>query len=109
MRHSPGFALKNTETYFPLTKHALLAGRWDAQEETIAPVNQAFPGVMNNQMIQHSCGLALSSTRHVLYRDPLLRLHWNHKVIARFTIPPTESEIAEFKAEHGIVDGLRAR
>ena len=108
MRHSPGFALKNTEIYFPLTKHALLVGRWDAEEETIAPVNQAFLGVMNKQMIQHSYGLAISSTRHVLYHDPLLRLHWDDKVIAMLTTPPTKSEIAEFKAEYGIVDGSRA-
>ena len=109
LRHSPGFALKNTEISFPLTKHALLVGRWDAVEETIAAVNQAFLGVMNNQMIQHSYGLALSSTRQVLYHDHLLRLRWDDKVVARFTTPPTESEIAEFKAEHGTVDGPRAK
>jgi hypothetical protein len=108
MRYSPGFALKNTEIYFPLTKHSLLVGRWDEKEETIGPVNQAFLGVMNNQMIQHSYGLAFSSTRTVLYHDPLMRLHWDDKVISRFTTPPTESEIAEFKAEHGIVDEPKA-
>jgi hypothetical protein len=108
MRHSPGFALKDTKIYFPLTKHALLVGRWDAKEETIGPVNQEFMGLMNNQMIQHSYGLALSSTRAVLYHDPLLRLYWDDKVIARFTTSPTESEIAEFKAEHGIVNEPKA-
>lgn len=104
MRHSPGFALKDTKIYFPLTKHALLVGCWDAKEEIISPVNQEFMGLMNNQMIQHSYGLALSSARVVLYHDPLLRLHWDDKFIARFTTSPTESEIAAFKAEHGIVD-----
>ncbi len=108
MRNSPGFALRNTEICFPLTKHALLVGRWDAKDETINPVNQAFLGVMNNQMIQHSYGLALSSTRHVLYHDPLMRLHWDDKVIARFTTPPKESGIAEFKTAQGIVDGPKA-
>ena len=63
---------------------------------------------MNNQMIQHSYGLILSSTRDVLYHDPLLRLHWDDKVIERFTTPPTESEIAQFKAQHGIVDEPKA-
>ena len=107
MRHSPGFALKNTEIYFPLTKHALLFGRWDGDAGTIDPVNQAFIGVMNKLMIQHSCGLALSSKRNVLHQDQLLRLHWDDKVIARLTTPPTESEIAQFKAEHGSVDGSK--
>lgn len=40
LRHSPGFGLKNTEVYFPLTKHALLIGRWDGDEKTISPANR---------------------------------------------------------------------
>ena len=103
LRHSPGFGLKNTEVYFPLTKHALLIGRWDGDEKTINPINQPFVGVMNNQMIQHSYGLALSSAREVLYHDPLMRLQWDDKVIDRFTAPPSEDEMAQFKADHGIV------
>lgn len=103
LRHSPGFGLKNTEVYFPLTKHALLIGRWDGSEGTINPVDQPFLGVMNNQMIQHSYGLALSSAREVLYHDPLMRLQWDDKVIDRFTVPPSEDEMAQFKAAHGIV------
>lgn len=88
LRHSPGFGLKNTEVYFPLTKHALLIGRWNGDEMTINPANQPFVGVVNNQMIQYSYGLALSSTREVLYHDPLMRLQWDDRVIDRFTIPP---------------------
>lgn len=103
LRHSPGFSLKNTEVFFPLTKQALLIGRWDGDEKTINPVNQPFVGVMNNQMIQHSYGLALSSAREVLYHDPLMRLQWDDKVIDRFTTPPSEEEMAQFKADHGIV------
>jgi len=109
LRHSPGFGLKNTEVYFPLTKHALLIGRWDGDEKTINPVNQPFVGVMNRQMIQHSYGLALSSAREVLYHDLLLRLQWDDKVIDRFTAPPSEEEMAKFKADHGVVDAPEAR
>jgi hypothetical protein len=109
LRHSPGFGLKNTEVYFPLTKHALLIGRWDGDEKTISPANQAFVGVMNNQIIQHSYGLALSSAREVLYHDPLMRLQWDDKVIDRFTVPPSEEDVAQFKANHGIVDTPEAR
>ena len=108
LRHSPGFGLKNTEVYFPLTKHALLIGRWDGDEITINPVNQPFVGAMNNQMIQHSYGLALSSTREVLYHDPLMRLQWDDRVIDRFTTPPSEEEIAQAKANLGIVDSPEA-
>lgn len=109
LRHSPGFGLKNTEVYFPLTKHALLVGRWDGDEKTISPANQAFVGVMNYQMIQHSYGLALSSAREVLYHDPLLRLQWDDKMIDRFTVPPSEEEVAQFKAKHRITDTPEAR
>jgi hypothetical protein len=108
MRYSPGFALENTEIHFPLTKNALLVGRWDRDVGVVTPVNQVFMGAVNNHMIQHSYGLALSSTRKVLYHDPLLRLHWDDDVIERFTTPPTETEIARFKAEHGIVDESKA-
>lgn len=103
LRHSPGFGLKNTEVYFPLTKHALLIGRWDGDEKTINPVNQPFVGVMNSQMIKYSYGLALSSARAMLYHDPLLRLQWDDKVINRFTTPLSEEEVAQFMADHGVV------
>ncbi len=109
LRHSPGFGLKNTEVYFPLTKHALLIGRWNGDEMTINPANQSFVGVMNNQMIQQSYGLALSSAREVLYYDPLMRLKWDDRVIDRFTIPPSEEEMAELKANLGIVDTPEAK
>lgn len=109
MRYSPGFGLKNTEVYFPLTKHALLVGRWDGDDRTISPANQPFVGVMNSQMIQHSYGLALSSAREVLYHDPLLRLQWDDKVIDRFTVPPSQEEIEKFKVDHGLVDNAKDR
>lgn len=109
LRHSPGFGLKNTEVYFPMTKHALLIGRWDGDEKTINPVNQSFVGVMNNQMIQQSYGLALSSARQVLYHDPLLRLQWDDKLIDRFTTPPSEEEMAQFKVDHQVGGNPDAR
>ncbi|MES1980721.1 MAG: DUF4238 domain-containing protein [Pseudomonadota bacterium] len=103
MRFIPGFALKNTEVYFPLTKHSLLVGRWGGEEKTISPANQPFVGVMNKQMIEHSHGIALSSGRRILYHDQLLRLQWDDEVIGRFTTPPSEEEIANFRVEHGFV------
>lgn len=108
LRHSPGFGLKNTEVYFPLTKHAILIGRWDGDEKTINPANQPFVGVMNNRMIQHSYGLVLSSAREVLYHDPLMRLQWDDKVIDRFTTPPSEKDLEQFKADHGFVGTTEA-
>jgi hypothetical protein len=108
LRHSPGFGLKDTEVYFPLTSHALLIGRWNGSEKTVSPSSQEFIGVMNKQMIEHSNGLVMSSSRSVLYHDPLMRLRWDNQVIDKFTIPPSAEEIAEFKACHGILDTLQA-
>lgn len=85
MRFSPGFAVKSTEVYFPLTKHSLLVGRWDDEEKTISPANQPFVGVMNKQMVDHSHGLALSSDRKMLYHDRLLRLQWDDKMIGKLS------------------------
>jgi hypothetical protein len=109
LRHSPGFGLKNTEVYFPLTKHAILIGRWGGEEKTINPANQQFIGVMNNLMIKHSYGMTLSSARELLYHDPLMRLQWDDKVIVRFTTPPSEEELEQFKADHGVVFTPEAR
>jgi hypothetical protein len=103
MRHSPGFALSGTEIFFPLTRRGLLVGRWDRGDETIEP-DQPFVGVMNNQMIQHSHGQVFAPNRSVLYHDPLMRLHWDDKMIERFTTQPTPEEIEQFKAEHGVED-----
>jgi len=63
---------------------------------------------MNNRMIQHSYGLALSSAREVLYHDPLMRLQWDDKVIDRFTTPPSEKELEQFKANHGVLGTTEA-
>lgn len=99
MRNSPGFALSDTRVTFPLTKHALLIGRWDGKEGTIK-AEQAFIGAINNQMIRHSFGLVLGCRREVLYHDPLMRLRWDANVIESFTIPPSKEEQEKFLADH---------
>lgn len=104
LRRSPGFGLKNTEVYFPLTKHALLIGRWGGDEKTINLANQSLIGVINHQIIQQSYGLVLSSARKALYHDPLMRLQWDDKMIYRFTIPPSPDEMAQFMAEQEMIE-----
>lgn len=99
LRHSPGFALTETEVYFPLTTRALLVGRWDKGDETVIAA-QPFVGVVNNQMIHHCSGQVFSPTRKILYHDPLMRLKYDEKVIERFTVAPSKEELDQFMAEH---------
>lgn len=84
MRQSPGFAIKDTEVYFPLTKHSLLIGRWSGDEEAVSSAPQALIGVVNTLMIQYSYGVALSSSRRVLYQDGDMKLNWDEKMMDRF-------------------------
>jgi hypothetical protein len=99
---SAGFGRTGTEVFFPLTKHGLLIGRWDRGGHTEV-AGQPLIGVVNMHMIQHSSGQAFSHKRVMLYHDPLLRLHWDDKVVDRFTTPPTPEELKEFEATHGRV------
>lgn len=103
LRYSPGFALENTEIYFPLTSKALLVDRWDGEEATVGAAPQTFVGVMNHQMIRHSYGLAMSASRKVLYHDPLMRLRWDDQLISRFTTQPSAEDVAQFKQTHGVL------
>ncbi len=96
----PGYELKNTEVFFPLTKHAFLIGRWDKGGHTEV-ARRDFIGVVNRHMIEHADGLVISEKRTVLYYDPLMRLHWDDKLVERVTTPPTEEELAEYRARYG--------
>jgi hypothetical protein len=103
MRGSPGFALKNTEIHFPLTRHAILVGRWDRggpwdQGAHVEEGNQSFIGAVNTHMAQYSSGQVFSREKKIVYVDPLLKLRWDDLLVQRFTSEPSEEELANFKA-----------
>lgn len=99
MAHSPGFALKGTEVHFPLTRHAMLVGRWDKGGPPEV-AKQSFIRAVNGHMIQHSFGQVFSREKTVLYVDPLCRFWRDDKLIERFTTPPTPEEIEQFRAQY---------
>lgn len=94
---SPGHGLKNTEVFFPLTKNGFLIGRWDRGGHTEV-ARQDFIGSVNAHVIEHSSGQVFSDSRKLLYFDPLLRLHWDEKLVDRVMTPPTPEELAQFRA-----------
>ena len=106
MAHSPGFALQGTEIHFPLTRNAMLVGRWD-RGGYVEEAQQSFIAAVNRHMIQHSLGKVFSREKEVLYADSLLCFHRDNKLVQRFTTPPTNQEIAMFEANWGKSDASK--
>lgn len=103
MRHSPGFALDGTQIHFPLTRHAMLVGRWDQggtwdQGARIETAQASFISAINTHMAKNSFGQVFSRERKIAYLDPLLVLRWDENLIQRFTEEPSPEELAEFHA-----------
>jgi hypothetical protein len=67
-RRSPGFGLPETEVFFPLTKDAILVGRWD-QGGTSEIVDQAFIAAVNTHVATHSFGRVFSAKKDILFID----------------------------------------
>ena len=68
-RRSPGFGLTNTEVYFPLTRNAILIGRFDRGGQTVA-ANEPFIAAVNTHMLRNSHGKAFSRQPEFLYLNP---------------------------------------
>ncbi len=81
-RHSPGFALKETEVFFPLTRRAAIVGRWDRGGDTQA-ANQPFIAGVNTHMMLHSYGKVFSRHKEFLYADPTGEVFWDGNLLER--------------------------
>lgn len=81
-RSSPGFALRGTEVFFPLTRHAMLVGRWD-RGGNVEAAKQGFIAAVNSHMMQHSFGQAFSRHKEFLYVDPHARTFWDGNFLDR--------------------------
>lgn len=106
---SPGFALRGTEIHFPLTRHAMLVGRWDKGQPWDRPgytevADPSFIAAVNTHMARHSFGQVFSREKEILYVDALLRIRRDEKLIEHLLTKATPEEIAEFKARFGITD-----
>jgi hypothetical protein len=97
MRHSPGFALSDTEVHFPLTRHAVLVGRWDRGGH-VEEAHDSFIGAVNAHMARNSFGQVFSREKRIIYIDPLLHLRWDEVLLKRFMMEPSPEELAEFRA-----------
>jgi len=81
-RHSPGFALKGTEVFFPLTRRAILVGRWD-RGGYAEVAKQSFIAAVNAHMTWHSHGRVFSRQKEFLYVDPRAKLYWDGNLLER--------------------------
>lgn len=80
---SPGFGLKETEVHFPLTRHAMLVGRWDRGGYAEA-AKQSFIAAVNTHMMANCYGKVFSSNKEMLYIDPLnLSIYHDEKLLDR--------------------------
>jgi hypothetical protein len=68
-RRSPGFGLTNTEVHFPLTRHAMLVGRFDRGGHTEV-ANESFIAAVNTHMMWRSHGKAFSRLPEFVYLNP---------------------------------------
>lgn len=84
-RSSPGFALRGTEVHFPLTRHAMLVGRWDRGGH-VEVAGQEFIAAVNSHMMQHSFGKAFARQKEFLYVDPSARTFWDGSFLDRLKV-----------------------
>lgn len=84
-RNSPGFALKGTEVHFPLTRKAMLVGRWGRGGITEA-ATQSFIAAVNTHMIALSNGKIFSPHRRFLYADRHTNIFWDENILERIKV-----------------------
>lgn len=81
-RHSPGFALNGTEVHFPLTRHAMLVGRWDRGGHAEV-AKQTFIAAVNTHMMRYCHGKVFSGHKEFLYLDPHGEMFWDGNLLER--------------------------
>ena len=82
-RHSPGFAMIDTEVVFPLTHECFLLGRFEGMlngsEEAYAP----FIARCNTRMISHAFDFAVMINESFPYVIPPDQVYWDDKFMDR--------------------------
>jgi hypothetical protein len=81
-RHSPGFAVGGTEVFFPLTRYAVLVGRWD-RGGNAEVATQSFIAAVNTHLTVHSYGKVFSRQKEFLYVGPRGKIYWDGSFLVR--------------------------
>jgi len=85
-RRSPGFGLTNTEVHFPLTRHAILVGRFDRGGNTEV-AKYSFIAAVNSHMMWHCHGKVFSRQQEFLYLNPRdLTIHKDGALLERIKV-----------------------
>ena len=80
---SPGFDLRNTQVYFPISQNLALIGEFDGEDCTLQAIPQVV-GHGNVQMIEHSVAQLYSSEKDFMYYGQSLELFQDSKFMDRF-------------------------
>lgn len=105
MRHSPGFAMRNTEVIFPLTSKCFLIGRFDG-EDGVQEADVKFIGYYNTRMFGGCFDHGFSQEREFPYFIPPDKVYFDDQYLQRAkewhekNPPPMESELEEWRAEN---------
>jgi hypothetical protein len=82
MRHSPGYAMKDTELVFPLTHETLLHGRFD-HDDGVEDALPQFAAACNSRMIANCYRYAFSVSEEIPYLIPPANFYLDDQVLAR--------------------------
>lgn len=83
MGNSPGYALKNTQVYFPISHRLALTGEFDGEDCTLPAIPEVV-GLGNVQMIENCNAQLFASKKDFLYYGPTLELHQDSLFMERF-------------------------
>lgn len=91
MRHSPGFAMKNSEVVFPLTSNCLLVGRFDG-EDGVCEADVKFAGYYNTRVLGRCFDHGFSQEQQFPYYIPSDTVHFDDQYLQR---------LKEYQATYG--------
>jgi hypothetical protein len=84
VRHSPGFALKGTEVYFPISPEVAVVGSFEGEEEGTHEAPLELVALANLRVIEHTHEQVYTIRRTFPYIGPGLRLYHDSHFMERF-------------------------
>jgi hypothetical protein len=99
-RHSPGFAMVDTEVVFPLTHECFLLGRFEGLSDGVEEAYAPFIAHCNTRMISHAFDYAIMIDRSFPYVMPPNDVYWDDRFFERIeecrnAAPPNEESLGE--------------
>lgn len=84
-RNSPGFAVGNTEVYFPLNHRMAVVGSFEDDQEGTHQADLRTIAVANTKMIEHAFAQIYTKSKEFVYVGPPLTLYQDSRFMERFS------------------------